>query len=98
MCEHESFYSVKRANQATDGDEWVAVQFEPVELHRGERFLASARNDDKNGGTVISNPSAALRMNSVKDLSLTEPLQDSYRSICFCGESRKPGFFGSASK
>jgi hypothetical protein len=35
----------------------------------GERFLASARNDKQSNGSVISNPSPMLRINSVRDLS-----------------------------
>jgi hypothetical protein len=35
----------------------------------GERFLAFARNDNKEDCPVISSPSALLRINSVRDLS-----------------------------
>src|SRR6185369_5759106 len=58
----------------------VVVQIESLAIGSGERFLASARNDNKIKGSVLSNPSTSFRVNSVRDLSLTEPLPSSFQT------------------
>jgi hypothetical protein len=67
---NETRAEIEKMNKSADsGFSLTSLSSTP----NGERFLAFARNDKQNNGAVISNPFGILRVNSVRDLSLTEP-------------------------